>query len=145
MADETWVLERQLTRPGPVTSVAWSPDGTRLATVGGGRVGVWDVFTGASPPPPPPTSPLPLQLHPLAIHPPPPHPPHPRRLHPSLPHPPVRCDSSSLQTPLPQPHVHKRKRPSLYLALHTSASSTPGATVSTCAARLLCSEPFASV
>ena len=34
-ADETWCLERQLTRPGPVTSCAWSPDGTRLATVGG--------------------------------------------------------------------------------------------------------------
>jgi len=45
-ADETWCLERQLTRPGPVTSCAWSPDGTRLATVGGGRVDVWDVFTG---------------------------------------------------------------------------------------------------
>jgi len=48
---EAWALERQLTRPGPVTNCAWSPDGTRLATVGGGRVGVWDVFTGASPPP----------------------------------------------------------------------------------------------
>ena len=44
--EETWTLERQLSRPGAVTSCAWSPDGMRLATVGGGRVGVWDVFTG---------------------------------------------------------------------------------------------------
>jgi hypothetical protein len=43
---EKWTLERQLSRPGAVTSCAWSPDAMRLATVGGGRVGVWDVFTG---------------------------------------------------------------------------------------------------
>jgi hypothetical protein len=43
---ETWTLERQLSRPGAVTSCAWSPDGMRLVSVGGGRVGVWDVFTG---------------------------------------------------------------------------------------------------
>ena len=47
-ADEenTWTLERQLSRPGAVTSCAWSPDGMRLVSVGGGLVGVWDVFTG---------------------------------------------------------------------------------------------------
>jgi len=43
---DTWTLERQLSRPGAVTSCAWSPDGMRLVSVGGGRVGVWDVFTG---------------------------------------------------------------------------------------------------
>ena len=46
MEFETWTLERQLSRPGAVTSCAWSPDGMRLVSVGGGRVGVWDVFTG---------------------------------------------------------------------------------------------------
>jgi len=45
MADETWTQERQLSRPGAVTSCAWSPDGMRLASVGGGRVGVWDVYS----------------------------------------------------------------------------------------------------
>ena len=45
-AEETWALERQLIRTGPVTSCAWSPDGARLTTVGGGSVVVWDVFTG---------------------------------------------------------------------------------------------------
>jgi len=38
--EETWTLERQLSRPGAVTSCAWSPDGMRLVSVGGGRVGV---------------------------------------------------------------------------------------------------------
>jgi WD40 repeat protein len=32
--------------PGQATSIAWSPDGTRLATVGIGQVRIWDVPTG---------------------------------------------------------------------------------------------------
>jgi hypothetical protein len=44
-AAETWTLERQLSRPGAVTSCAFSPDGMRLVSVGGGRVGVWDILT----------------------------------------------------------------------------------------------------
>ena len=65
---ETWTLERQLSRPGAVTSCAWSPDGMRLVSVGGGRVGVWDVFTGrevgSNPDTPSPAStPLPTPFH----------------------------------------------------------------------------------